>query len=1493
MAPRNRLTANTVAEAPRSGLEGCSRRRKRGYAGSFPRQAWDGLFETPRSARLDRMRSAGLGAILKAATLGVMAQLFLRLKALALIALLALCTSAYAAESDKGVLADLISRALSSPSMSVSIGAVDGVLSSDATISDIVLSDRQGPWLKVDKVRLVWNRLALFSRRLEVDQLTIGRTEFLRRPLPSETPPPDTGGPRSILPELPLKVLIKQFDVQELLLGEPVVGVAARLNISGNATLGPPSEGLDLTLTAQRLDAPGDFKAQLAYIPATDRLTLNVNSAEPAGGIFAHLANLPGLPPVKLAFNGAGALDNFTAKLDFNAGADVWANGQVIVARQDAGRRLTLDLDSRLEGLAPGVVQPVFAGQTTLKGDVQFNDDSSIALPGGLHLVSAAARLDFEGERSANGLLDFKVHAGAIPGSITVGKLDLNASITGPLASPTIDGAFDAGQIRVDEGSVERVEANFRASPDGPLTEENTRILFEGQARVNGLALADPAFAQAVGRELTLNMRGSASSSGETTFDTLDLSEPNFDAQYSGLLSANKIHGKANIVARDLSRFALLAGGALKGEARIAADLDGSPRYGALNATIDAHATKLATNAPMLDRATGGILDVTGAARLTPGGGFAFTDLLARGQHGSAQLNGEYGRDKVDLGARIEIPQTQVLDPRVSGKAEIVGALSGTPSDLTAALKANLGEGRLLDRKTSGIALEALANHVTGLIDANASLSGDVDGNPLQGSAHVARHDDGGWAVDNLGFSLASARLAGALTVGPDTLATGDLVFSATNLDDLSPLVLTKLTGALQAKANASAAEGKQSLSVTANSDRMTVDANRLEGLKVDFKIADLWGAKILSGFAQLARAEVAGQAITGVKLTTTGSASASDLDFIGTARRLALTARGRLFGGPPTRLELASFAAQGGGRRLTLAAPATLTYGSDGLDIKNLTLLVGAGRLSLSGHAGSTLALKANAASVPLAAFDLVSPGLGLSGVADGDAAIGGTPGNPTGEWRMRMQRVIAPQMRNFGLPALEVAGSGRLAGGRTSLDVTLNAGTGNTVRLTGSAPLAPDGPLDVKIDGALDARLANSMLSVSGRHAAGSLAVALQLRGTIAKPQAQGTARLSGGELRDDQTGFKLSGVTGTFVANGNTIRIDHLAGTTPNAGSISATGEVRLDPAAGFPGSIRLTGQHAQIVANDILSATADMALDLSGPLAQKPRVDGRISIVDMDISVPSRFNSVAAPIPGTKHLNPTATARARLALAAKAKGSGAHTPLFDATLAVTVSAMNRIFVRGRGIYAELGGNLHVNGSARDPQITGGFELLRGSLLLLSSRLTFTRGDVRFHGDVMPDLDLVAETSTSGVTAHIAVTGPAVQPAFQISSNPSLPEDEILSRILFQKSSGSLSAFQALELANAVATLSGQVDAFENVRKSLGVDSLDISSSATGGALVSATRAINDRVSVGVTTGARPQDNGVNLNYDVNRHVRLQVGADSSGGSSAGIGLDWEYK
>src|SRR5208283_2179969 len=160
---------------------------------------------------------------------------------------------------------------------------------------------------------------------------------------------------------------------------------------------------------------------------------------------------------------------------------------------------------------------------------------------------------------------------------------------------------------------------------------------------------------------------------------------------------------------------------------------------------------------------------------------------------------------------------------------------------------------------------------------------------------HVAKRSDGSWVVDDLGLALASARLTGEAIVGADLLANAELAFSAKNLDDLSPLVLTKLGGALQATVSASAAGGRQSVAIKADSDRLSVGANLLEGLKVDLGVVDLWGSRNLSGLARSSRAEIAGQSLADVRLTATAGADFTDLDVFGSARGLALKARGRL----------------------------------------------------------------------------------------------------------------------------------------------------------------------------------------------------------------------------------------------------------------------------------------------------------------------------------------------------------------------------------------------------------------------------------------------------------------------------------------------------------------------------------------------------------------------------------------------------------------------
>ena len=154
-------------------------------------------------------------------------------------------------------------------------------------------------------------------------------------------------------------------------------------------------------------------------------------------------------------------------------------------------------------------------------------------------------------------------------------------------------------------------------------------------------------------------------------------------------------------------------------------------------------------------------------------------------------------------------------------------------------------------------------------------------------------------------------------------------------------------------------------------------------------------------------------------------------------------------------------------------------------------------------------------------------------------------------------------------------------------------------------------------------------------------------------------------------------------------------------------------------------------------------------------------------------------------------------------------------------------------------------------------------------------------------------MAETRAGDVTARIAVEGLAASPTFAISSTPELPQDEVISRVLFQRAAGGLSSGQALQLAQAIAVLSGgSSGAFESVRRSLGVDSLDVTTGAGGGPAVGASRYISDRVRLGVRAGASPEESGVSVDVDITRRfkARSEVGADGS--TSVGAAYEWEW-
>ncbi len=625
---------------------------------------------------------------------------------------LALTLGTKSDEADKGFLSDLISRALSTPSTRVSIGDVEGALSSDATIRNITISDKDGVWFRLDRVRFVWRRLALLSRRLEIDKLEIGKLEILRRPIPADEAVP--GADQPLLPELPVKVQIADFLLRELSLGAPVIGTAAQLTASGAASLGDPKEGLNLRFDARRLDAPGTLVARLNY--ATEKLDLNLTLDEPAGGILATSANIPGRPPVKLNVAGTGTLDAFGATLAFNAGDTIGASGQANLRRQGAVRRLVLDLDAQVEGLLPGVAAPVFAGTTQLDGETIFGDDGTITIPQ-LSVVSKTARLDAVGSMDANKSVDLRLSARAVPtdrqktvaGGAEIKTLAFTGTVKGQVSAPTVAGELKAEEVSIPAGRLGNLNASFSVVPSGPLSETATRIGIVADAKATGVALSDPALARAVGDQMTLVLRASASPSGLVDVETARLSSPSIAASFAGQLGAESAAGTLTANAPDLSRFGDLATLRLRGALDVTASIQGLLSKAPVVANVNGAAKQFATGIPAIDGLAGGELAMSGVVRMLPNGGFGFQAFHLNGQHVTTKLDGSASPENVSVNATIDLPDLRRADGRLTGQGAAEARFTGTLERPNATFHAEIRNATALNRPIPQLALDATA----------------------------------------------------------------------------------------------------------------------------------------------------------------------------------------------------------------------------------------------------------------------------------------------------------------------------------------------------------------------------------------------------------------------------------------------------------------------------------------------------------------------------------------------------------------------------------------------------------------------------------------------------------------------------------------------------------------------------------------------------------------------------------------------------------------
>lgn len=1410
-----------------------------------------------------------------------------------------LATPLRAQQDDQGALAGLISRLLSTPTTRVTIGGVEGALSSNAVITDVQILDDEGVWLRLDRAEIVWSRTALLlNRRLQVDSLRVGTLEYLRQP-ERDAVDEAAAEPGPILPELPVEVRIDEFVLEELVLGEPILGTAARLSAEGSASLGDPSDGLDLTFSAQRLDEPGSLGISLNYVPETNQLAVELTHDEPAGGIAARLLDLPGLPPVQLQLAGEGPLTDFAATLDFTAGPTIGAEGSVRVVTENGAYVTDLDIAARLAGLLPPTVAPVFAGVTQVAGLATVGEDGSLILDG-LNMTTPVAALTLTGTVSADRVLDVSLSAASVPnelgitrvGTVELEELLVQMAVAGPLTAPRLDGSIEASGVSTPEGRFEDLNVVIASAPVGDAAEPES-FTIEVDGTLDGIALVDEALGRAIGDSINIVARGTVDLDGVADIAQARIMTPTMAANFAGRIGTDVIDGNLSAAIADLRPFSGLAAMPLRGSAEIDARLAGDPSISQVVAQLQGTLREFESGSEALNGLIGDTLTLDGSvARVI--GGVSFDDLRLRGANLDVVLNGRADEELADIGLDLTIPDLSALDERIAaGSLTADARITGTIDAPDFAGDVTIENAQALDRAIPRLTLGVEATDITGLFVADIALDGEVAGNPASGTGRVSRRAEGGYAVEGLDLRIGSVVLAGDLGIGDAGLSQGQISLTAGELDDLSPLLLTRLRGALDARLILDIVEGGQNARITADGSQLRFEDITLTDFVANVAVEDLYRAPVIDGVVEANTLAVAGQTFSQIRLAADGSEEQTNFTASAQAQAFDLAAQGTLSSTEDDiRIGLTQFSATRGARTLSLISPASFVIDNGVVTIAGLVLQANGGQISVAGQAGEQLDLSLVISALPLSIAEIAAPGLGLTGTAEGRATITGTPADPRGNYEVTLSNVSLPQLADAGLPALDARATGTIADQRATVDATITAANLN-LAVTGSAPLDPDGALALNASGQVDLAVANVVLAPEGRRLIGAASVDATITGPLADPQLAGALSVQNARFTDEVLGLDITGITARITADGQVLRIEAFSAATPNGGTLSAAGQVRIDPQANFPGEITITGRRAQLVASDLATAIADLDLSISGPLATSPLIAGRVELITLDIAVPDRIPTTLQPLPNSRHIDPPPQAQARLAIRQERRERRAAGPRFDARLDLTIIAVNRIFVRGRGINAELGGELRLTGTTMNPVAIGSFELRRGRFDLLGQRLDFTRGRIDFTGDFTPTLDFVAETQASDVTAAIIVSGPASDPTFELTSSPELPQDEILSRILFDRAAGGLSAGQALQLAQGIATLAGTggPGVFENLRRSLGVDSLDIAI-GEGGPAVGVSRYIADNVRLGVRAGARPEDTGVSVDIDLSRRLRLQGQVGADGRSSVGIGYEIEY-
>ncbi|MEO7025959.1 MAG: translocation/assembly module TamB domain-containing protein, partial [Caulobacteraceae bacterium] len=584
------------------------------------------------------------------------------------------------------------------------------------------------------------------------------------------------------------------------------------------------------------------------------------------------------------------------------------------------------------------------------------------------------------------------------------------------------------------------------------------------------------------------------------------------------------------------------------------------------------------------------------------------------------------------------------------------------------------------------------------------------------------------------------------------------------------------------------------------------------------------------------------------------------------------------------------SFAGAGRLRNIDVRtlAPARVTFGPEGQSA-HMRLAVASGRaqVDLSRH-GEEIAANARLENLGL---NLLNPD--LVGRFDANLAARGHGETLTGDLEAKLAGAGGRDLR--GAAPVDGTITARLVPGRLLMSAALGNSQGLSARGEVSLPaVASAAPFRIALarkqamrgDFAIDGELKPvwDLMMGADRSLAGRVVASGTLAGTLADPRVTGAATLDRGAFHDSGTGLKLRDVSLRAVLADNAVDVATFKADDGGRGTMAGSGRLSLERAGASNLTVALSG--FRLIDNDLAQATG------SGRINLERGGDGRVKLAGALMIDRAQISPNPPVATGVTPMEVVEVHRPREMEERFAPRAASAPPI---ALDVSLRAPRGIFVKGRGLDLELSLDAHVRGTTAAPILTGVARVVRGDYDFAGQRFRIDDTGVVQLGSTAEaiQLDLTATRENPTLTAVVRIQGTAAKPTITLTSTPALPQDEVLSQVLFGASASQLSPLQAAQLASAVSGLAtgGGFDVIGGLRNLAHLDRLAIGGDATTGSTIAGGKYITDTVYLELTGGGR-EGSGAQVEWRVRKHVSLVSRVTSQGDSQVSIRWRKDY-